>query len=197
MKQKDTIRSKRETLTIGPRSSISWRHVLLTLVCAAIMAAGFFFAALQHFATMDLGFKNSKLRNEVAELEAEKRRLLLARETTLSPASLDRAARSFGFTEIRASDTVQIAAVREKADAATRTLDVKEKSQESRERSVSSLVAAVSVAPKSVQQGESKTVKTVISEPTLSSTGLSGRPRRVAARETAETSSTAAFTRFK
>lgn len=70
------------------------------------MAAGFFFAALQHFATIDLGFKNSKLRKQVDELQSEKRRLLLAKEISLSPAEITKAARKYGFTEAGVLPTV-------------------------------------------------------------------------------------------
>lgn len=82
------------------RKPISWGYVLITLFCVAIIAVGFFFAGLQHFATIDLSFKNSKLRKQVDDLGSEKRRLLLAKEVALSPAEITKTARSLGFREV-------------------------------------------------------------------------------------------------
>jgi hypothetical protein len=66
-------------------------------VCALTVVSGFFFAGRQHFSSIDFGMKNSKLRRQIDELEAEKRRLLLARETSLSPAEIKRAAKRLGL----------------------------------------------------------------------------------------------------
>lgn len=82
------------------KGNVSWSSILLTIFCAAIIAVGFFFAALQHFATIDLGFKNSNLRKQVEDLNAEKRRLLLAKEVALSPAEITKTARNLGFREV-------------------------------------------------------------------------------------------------
>jgi hypothetical protein len=62
------------------------------LACMTVLACGFFFAARQHFSSMDFGMKNSRLRKQVDDLESEKRRLMLAREVSLSPAELKKAA---------------------------------------------------------------------------------------------------------
>ena len=62
------------------------------LACVTVLACGFFFAARQHFASLDFGMKNSHLRKQIDDLESEKRRLLLAREVSLSPAELKKAA---------------------------------------------------------------------------------------------------------
>jgi len=66
-------------------------------VCAVTLVCGFFFAARQHFSSMDFGMKNSRLRKQVDDLEAEKRRLLLAREISLSPAEIKKAAKKTGL----------------------------------------------------------------------------------------------------
>jgi hypothetical protein len=68
------------------------RTWLTMLTCALVLTAGFFFAARQHFSSMDFGMKNSRLRKQVDDLESEKRRLMLAREVSLSPAEIRRAA---------------------------------------------------------------------------------------------------------
>lgn len=73
---------------------IPWSYLLVVLFCGAVLATGFFFAARQHFTSMDLGMKNSKLRKQVDDLEAEKRRLLLAKEVALSPIEIGKASRS-------------------------------------------------------------------------------------------------------
>jgi hypothetical protein len=62
------------------------------LTCALVLTAGFFFAARQHFSSMDFGMKNSRLRKQIDDLESEKRRLMLAREVSLSPAEIRKAA---------------------------------------------------------------------------------------------------------
>ena len=70
-----------------------FRTYALMIVCGVVLVSGFFFAARQHFSSMDFGMKNSKLRKQIDELQAEKRRLLLARETSLSPGELKKAAK--------------------------------------------------------------------------------------------------------
>ena len=77
--------------------SSRWRTYSLMLVCGLTLVSGFFFAARQHFSSMDFGMKNSRLRKQVDELEAEKRRLLLAREVSLSPAEIKKAAKKTGL----------------------------------------------------------------------------------------------------
>lgn len=69
-----------------------WQTYLLMAICLFMLVAGFFFAARQHFSSMDYGMRNSKLRKQIDELEAEKRRLLLAREVSMSPAEIKKAA---------------------------------------------------------------------------------------------------------
>ncbi len=95
-------------------SGISWGYLVLTIICACVLAAGFFFAALQHFATMDIGFKNSSLRKQVEELEAEKRRLLLAREIALSPSEIAKTARKLGFTDAEGQPQPELAAAKDR-----------------------------------------------------------------------------------
>ena len=60
--------------------------------CVTVLACGFFFAARQHFSSIDFGMKNSRLRKQIDDLESQKRRLMLAREVSLSPAELKKAA---------------------------------------------------------------------------------------------------------
>lgn len=84
-----------------------WRTYLLMAVCGSLLVSGFFFAGRQHFSTVDYGMKNSKMRNQITQLEAEKRRLIVARETSLSPAEIRKAAKKAGI--IGTPDTAAVA----------------------------------------------------------------------------------------
>lgn len=77
-----------------------WGLLLLAIAGAAIISTGLFFAATRHFASMQLGIANAKLRSQLQELSDEKRRLELERELALSPAVIKRTARSLGFQEV-------------------------------------------------------------------------------------------------
>lgn len=92
------IRINRET------QRISIPFSLMIVVAGAILVVGFFFAAQQHFSSIDYGIKNSRLRKQIDELQAEKRRLLLAREVSLSPAEIKKAARKMGFMRMTAAN---------------------------------------------------------------------------------------------
>jgi hypothetical protein len=95
--------------------SFQWRFVLLTIICVGIVASGFIAAARQQFATMEFGLKNSKLRKQVEDLESERRRLILAKEVSLSPLELKQTAAKLGFREQMAAPP---AAAEIKADKA-------------------------------------------------------------------------------
>ena len=88
----------------GERDPIPWRRCLLTLICGLFLVVGFFGAARQHFSSIDFGIKNSKLRKQVEELEAEQRRMLLMKEVVLSPGEIKKSAKKIGFTEMSASN---------------------------------------------------------------------------------------------
>ncbi len=96
---------KKQTTRKGNR--IPWRYCVLTLVCGLLLVTGFFFAARQHFSSIDYSMKNNRLRRQLDELEADKRRLVLAKEIALSPAEIKKVAKKIGFTET----TNKIAAV--------------------------------------------------------------------------------------
>lgn len=80
-------------------TTLPWLYVLLTIFCAGLLAVGFFFAARQHFAAMDLGMKNSNLRKQIEAMEAQQRQLTLAREVVRSPGEVKRIALNRGFRE--------------------------------------------------------------------------------------------------
>lgn len=69
--------------------------------CVLMLMSGFFFAGRQHFASLDYGIKNSKLRKQLEDLKAEKQRLLFAREVSLSPNEIKRSAKKAGLIDGR------------------------------------------------------------------------------------------------
>jgi hypothetical protein len=90
--------------------SLPLSYYVVIAICGCIIAAGFLFAARQHFMSMDLGMKNSKLRKQLDDLESESRRLMLAREVALSPMEITRTARGLGFVAVGETDLSPIAA---------------------------------------------------------------------------------------
>jgi len=98
---KNQTKSARRT-----KSSVSlpFRYRLLMLACGAFLLVGFFFAARQHFASIDFSMKNSRLRKMSDELEADKRRLMLTKEIALSPSEIKKAAQKIGFKIMTASN---------------------------------------------------------------------------------------------
>ncbi len=84
---------------VQTRQPRRWPTYSLILVCGLLLVSGFFFAGRQHFSSMDYGMKNSRLRKQIDDLEAEKRRLLLNREISLSPAEIKKAAKKAGFID--------------------------------------------------------------------------------------------------
>ncbi len=103
------------------RDPIPWKYCLLSLACGLLLVAGFFYAARSHFSSMDYAMKNAELRKEIDELKSETRRLQLAREISLSPGEIKKAAKKLGLTEmsarnIQAVETKSIKAFFESSD---------------------------------------------------------------------------------
>jgi hypothetical protein len=99
MKKRSNPRLASPSANTAERNTTTFFYVLLTIACAAFLATGFFFAARQHFAAMDLGMKNSTLRKQIEEMEGQKRQLVLAREIVRSPAEMKRIAANKGFRQ--------------------------------------------------------------------------------------------------
>ena len=97
MQNPSVIRRNSRIATTTHARTLSWSFILLLVVCACVVATGFFFAARQHFISMEYGIKNSKLRDQLRSLEAEKRRLMLAREVASSPLAIRKAAMGLGL----------------------------------------------------------------------------------------------------
>ncbi len=104
--------------------SLPLSYFVVIAICGCVIAAGFLLAARQHFVSMDLGMKNSKLRKQLEDLETENRRLVLAREVAQSPIEITRTARSLGFIEASGPATPLAVAgrpeIKNAAESATR-----------------------------------------------------------------------------
>jgi hypothetical protein len=109
MQNPSAIRTRSKAAAM-PAHGLSWSFMLLVVVCACVVAAGFFFAARQHFTSMDFGIKNSRLRDQLEDLQTEKRRLLLAREVASSPLKIRKAASAIGLRESAEVAAIQIPA---------------------------------------------------------------------------------------
>ena len=73
------------------------------LLCGLVLASGFVFAAQQHFAAVDYGYKSEALRRERDRLLEEKQQLLLKKEQAFAPARLAVQARELGLKPLLAS----------------------------------------------------------------------------------------------
>ena len=69
----------------------------LLLFCGLVLAGGFVFAAKQHFAAVQYGYKSESLRRERERLVEEQQQLMLKREQASAPARLELAARELGL----------------------------------------------------------------------------------------------------
>jgi uncharacterized membrane-anchored protein YhcB (DUF1043 family) len=104
MSRKNLTKTKNTKKINRERDPIPWRYCLLTLVCGLALVVGFFFAARQHFSSMDYGIKNSKLRKQKSELEDAQRQLILDKEIALSPSEIKKAAKKLGLIEMTAAN---------------------------------------------------------------------------------------------
>ena len=86
-----------------PSRPSNWQYYTIITTCCIVLVAGFFFAARQHFSSIEYGLNNSRLRKQLDELQSEKRRLLVAREISLTPVELRKAAYRMGVVETLAT----------------------------------------------------------------------------------------------
>ena len=109
----------------APKTAPSWNYYVAATAVCCVLVAGFFLAARQHFSSIDFGIKNSRLRRQLDELQAEKRRLMLSKEITLSPAEIRKAAKRVGVVDapqaVRASMTSTSQSVQKTAVKAIET----------------------------------------------------------------------------
>jgi cell division protein FtsL len=72
-------------------------RLALLLFCGLVLASGFVFAAKQHFAAVQYGYRNETLRAERKKLLEDFQRLSLEKEKVSAPARLEVAARLLGL----------------------------------------------------------------------------------------------------
>ena len=72
-------------------------RLALLLFSGLILAGGFVFAAKQHFAAVQFGYKSEDLRTERKRLLEENQRLALEKERAIAPDKLEPAARRLGL----------------------------------------------------------------------------------------------------
>ncbi len=73
------------------------------LLSGLILSSGFVFAAQQHFAAIEYGYKSEGLRLERERLLEEKQQLMLKKEQAFAPARLAMEARELGLRPILSS----------------------------------------------------------------------------------------------
>ena len=73
------------------------------LLSGLILSSGFVFAAQQHFAAIEYGYKSEGLRLERERLLDEKQQLMLKKEQAFAPARLAMEARELGLRPILSS----------------------------------------------------------------------------------------------
>jgi cell division protein FtsL len=77
-------------------------RLALLLFCGLVLASGFVFAAQQHFAAVQFGYKSEGLRREREKLLQEQQHLLLKKEQAFAPARLESEARELGLRPVLA-----------------------------------------------------------------------------------------------
>jgi hypothetical protein len=113
------IPSTRKNFTVHRERDVrSLTRLALLLGCGLVLAFGFVFAASQHFAAVEYGYKSETLRREQASLLEEQQRLLLERERATAPEHLGAAAREIGMQPVRPA---QITPARSLDNARVRT----------------------------------------------------------------------------
>jgi cell division protein FtsL len=82
-------------------------RLALLLFCGAVLASGFIFAAKQHFAAVQSGYKSESLRTERKKLIEDNQRLALEMETVSAPQKLEPKARQLGLQPATAGQIAQ------------------------------------------------------------------------------------------
>jgi len=94
---------QQNTLVTRERDRGAFLRLGLLLLCGLILAGGFLYAGVQHFAALKLGYQTQNLRKIRDSLAEDQRRFLLEREAAASPARLELAARHLGMQPVQAA----------------------------------------------------------------------------------------------
>lgn len=170
MRKKKTI--KRRSPVRRERDPIPWRYCILSLACGLILVGGFFLAGRLHFSSINYGFKNSKLRQEVEKLQTEHRHLILQRERSLS--GINKVAKKIGFRK-RTLDNIEIVSRRKPADNAKL---VSSAPGEKPVKAFTNSKTLVRQKPVKLKDIEKKISKTVVSEPARAKRKVGNRKER-------------------
>jgi len=92
---------QRNALVAREREQDAVLRLGLLLFCGLILAGGFVYAGVQHFAALRVGYQTENLRRVRDQLAEDQRRYLLEREAAASPARLERAARQLGLQALQ------------------------------------------------------------------------------------------------
>ncbi len=130
------------------QAPIPLQYFVMGLFCAGIMGVGFFFAAKQHFSSVELSMKNSDMRKIKQNLEAEQRKLRVEREEVSVPATIEKAGLKIGLRKFTSDDFQFIDAMRNASqpDSAKTMADNKSKSAMEK-NDTAKIVKTVSVRP--------------------------------------------------
>ncbi len=104
-------------------------RLALLLFCGLVLAGGFVFAAKQHFAAVQLGYKNESLRNERKKLIEDNQRLTLEKETVSAPSKLEPAARRLGLQTATAAQIAKPQSTESQPEVAQEETSAKESSR--------------------------------------------------------------------
>ncbi len=94
---------QRNSLIHRDRDVRALSRLALLLFCGLVLASGFVFAAQQHFAAVDYGYKSEGLRRQREALLEENQHLMLKKEQAFAPARLAIQARELGLKPLLAS----------------------------------------------------------------------------------------------
>jgi hypothetical protein len=98
------VPSKQRNATIHrDRDGRALSRLALLLFCGLVLASGFVFAARQHFAAVQYGYRSESLREERAKLLEEQQHLLLKRQQAYAPARLQSEGIGLGLKPLVAS----------------------------------------------------------------------------------------------
>ena len=106
LKERNVEKVRRE------RAPIPWQYFLLSVVCGLILACGFFYAAKQHFSTIESSMKSSDMRKAKDKLMAEQRKLKVKRDEVSSEAYIEKAGMKIGLRKFSSDDYQFIDATR-------------------------------------------------------------------------------------
>lgn len=164
MKKRNLPKNSNREKIRREKDPIPWRYCLLTMVCGVFLVGGFFLAARSHFSSIDFGIKNSSLKKQIEDLETEKRRLMLLKEISLSPAEIKKAAKKLGLTEMTASNFETVRSGDEKTEKTQTVKDPEAKTKQTPQEKSSDSKTVEKLSKDGVQKDKAQTAKKEVRE---------------------------------